>query len=204
MGILSSSVSLTRYRIVEKVPDELVNELPQRLKSNAFREIDQTSDERSFGWVCFDDFLDNKWHTSSPHKGHYLAFALRLDTRRIPPAVMKKHLRLALEEARREQEPRGRKIVTRDQKAEIKDRVKQTLMGKTLPVPAVFDVVWDVSRHMIYLGSISPKVRQLFEDQFTQSFDLSLEPQTPYFLAAILAEEQKKNLLEEVEASVMA
>jgi len=204
LGILSSSVSLTRYRIVEKVPDELVNELPQRLKSNAFREIDQTSDERSFGWVCFDDFLDNKWHTASPHKGHYLAFALRLDTRRIPPAVMKKHLRLALEEARREQEPRGRKIVTRDQKAEIKDRVKQTLMGKTLPVPAVFDVVWDVSRHMIYLGSISPKVRQLFEDQFTQSFDLSLEPQTPYFLAAILAEEQKKNLLEEVEASVMA
>ncbi|EFI33247.1 conserved hypothetical protein [Desulfonatronospira thiodismutans ASO3-1] len=204
MGILSSSVSLTRYRIVENVPDELVSEVPQRLKSNAFREIDQTSDERSFGWVCFDDLLDNQWHTASPHKGHYLAFALRLDTRRIPPAVMKKYLRLALEEARREQESRGRKIVTRDHKAEIKDRVKQTLMGKTLPVPAVFDVVWDVSSHLVYLGSVSPKVRQLFEDQFTQSFDLSLEPQTPYFLAASLVKEHEKKMLDEVEASIMA
>ena len=204
MGILSSSVSLTRYRIVEKVPDELVNEVPQRLKSNAFREIDQTSDERSFGWVCFDDLLDNKWHTASPHKSHYLAFALRLDTRRIAPAVMKKYLRLALEEARREQESRGRKKVTRDQKAEIKDRVKQSLMSKTLPVPAVFDVVWDVSSHLVYLGSVSPKVRQLFEDQFTQSFELSLEPQTPYFLAVNLVEEHEKKLLDEVEASIMA
>jgi len=204
LGILSSSVSLTRYRIVENVPDELVSEVPQRLKSNAFREIDQTSDERSFGWVCFDDLLDNQWHTASPHKGHYLAFALRLDTRRIPPAVMKKYLRLALEEARREQESRGRKIVTRDHKAEIKDRVKQTLMGKTLPVPAVFDVVWDVSSHLVYLGSVSPKVRQLFEDQFIQSFDLSLEPQTPYFLAASLVKEHEKKMLDEVEASIMA
>lgn len=204
MGILNSSVSLTRYRIVEAVPDELVNDVPQILKSNAFREIDQTSDERSFGWVCFDDLLDNKWHTASPHKGHYLAFALRLDTRRIPPAVMKKYLRLALDEARREHESRGKKFITRDQKAEIKDRVKQSLMGKTLPIPAVFDVVWDVSRHLVYLGAVSPKVRQLFEDYFTQSFDLSLEPQTPYFLAGCLLEEQEKKFLDEVEASVMA
>jgi len=204
LGILSSSVSLTRYRIVEKVPDELLKEVPQRLKNNAFREIDQTSDERSFGWVCFDDLLDSNWHSASPHKGHYLAFALRLDTRRIPPAVMKKYFRLALEDARREQESRGKKFITRDQKTEIKDRVKQTLMGKTLPVPAVFDVVWDVSRHLVYLCSVSPKVRQLFEDQFSQSFELNLEPQTPYFLAGCLLEEQKKKLLDEVEASVMA
>lgn len=204
MSILSSSVSLTRYRIVGEVPDDLISDVPGRLKTHGFREIDQTSDERSFGWVCFDDLLDNTWKTAVPQKGHYLIFALRLDTRRIPPAVMKKYFRLALDEARRELAAKGKKYITRDQKTEIKDRVKQTLLSKTLPVPAVFDVVWDSARNVVYLGSVSPKVRQLFEDQFSQTFDLNLEPMTPYFLGRNLLGEQKHALLDEAKASVLA
>jgi len=204
LGILSSSVSLTRYRIAGEVPDQLQNEIQNRLMSYKFLDIDQTSDERSFGWVCFDDFLDTRWKTAGPHKGSYLAFALRLDTRRIQPGVMKKHLRLALEKARREQKERGRPFISRDEKKQIKDRVKQALLSKTLPVPAVFDVAWDVSRHVVYLGATSPKIRELFEDHFTRSFELHLEPLGPYFLAKNLLKDTEADRLDQVEASIMA
>ena len=82
MAFISGSTSFTRYRIVEDVPDELWPKIPELLKKFAIKEIDQTADERSWGWVCFDDWLDTALRTAPPEKGAYLTFSLRLDTRR--------------------------------------------------------------------------------------------------------------------------
>ncbi len=203
MGILSSSLSLARYRVVEEVPDDLLGRIPDLLLEHRFQEIDETNDERGFGWVCFDDLLDTEWKTAIPGKGSYLTFALRLDTRRIQPAVMKKYYRCALEEAYQEQKAKGHKFLSRDYKKEIHERVRQYLLGKTLPVPAVFDVVWDLNRHVIYFCSINAKVRELFEDHFTRSFELHLEPQTPYFLARHLLDAPEREQLDNLEASIL-
>ncbi len=204
MGVLSSSISLTRYRIAGEVTDELQGSILQRLMSHKFLEIDQNSDEKSSGWVCFDDLLDTWWKTAPPQKGTYLAFALRLDTRRIQPAVMKKHYRLALDEALKEQKARGHKFITRDHKKQIRDRVRQTLLSKTLPVPAVFDVAWNLDGHVVYLGTAAPKIRELFEDLFLKSFELHLEQQTPYFLARRLVQTIDRSRLDQLEAAVLA
>ncbi len=203
MGILSSSVSLTRYRIVGDIPDEFWSEIPDRLKKYKFRDIDQSTDERSFGWTSFDDMLDTSWSLSTPHKADYLAFALRLDTRRIPPAVMKKHFRLALDQARKELEAKGQKFISRDQKKEIKENVTIRLFARTLPIPAVFDVVWDTAGSLVYLGSTSPKIKELFQDLFTNTFELHPEPQTPYFKAAANMDKDQKKQLDEMEAAVL-
>ena len=49
---MSASVGLTRYRIVEEdIPSSLWHEVEDRLKRNAFRDIDASAEERSFGWV---------------------------------------------------------------------------------------------------------------------------------------------------------
>ena len=58
MPILSTSLGLTRYRVVEAIPDSLWREAPKRLKDNAFRDIDATVDERSFGWCNIDNMLE--------------------------------------------------------------------------------------------------------------------------------------------------
>ena len=100
MGFMSASVGLTRYRIVEKdIDPSLWTEIEDRLKRRAFRDIDASAEERSFGWVSFDNMLDPEFALCPPEKGPYLAFTLRLDTRRVPPAVMKKHVAVALNEA---------------------------------------------------------------------------------------------------------
>ncbi len=183
MGFLSASTSFVRYRVLGDVPRELWTQLEDKLKEHGFQDIDHTSDERSFGWVSIDNMLDTSWSEASPFKGEFAAFALRLDTRRISPAVYKKHYQMALEELTAQMKEQGTPFVGRDRKKELKDQVKLKLLGRTLPVPAVFDVIWNMQNNRIALASTQDKVRQLFEDLFTQTFELHLEPLTPYYLA---------------------
>lgn len=183
MAILAGSCSFTRYRIVEEVPRELLPEVPERLLKHAFKDIDDNADEQSFGWVCFDNMLDTQWHTAPPEKGNFFTFALRLDTRRIPAAVFKKYCTMAMQDEEAKVKEQGRKFVGRERKKELREQVRLKLMARTLPIPATFDVVWNIENHLIYFDSTRSAVREMFEELFTDSFDLHLEPQTPFFLA---------------------
>lgn len=183
MGILSASVSLTRYRIVEQVPDRIWPNIPDLLIKFAFQEIDNNAEERSYGWACLDNMLDTNWETAAPQKGSYFTFALRLDTRRIPPAVMKKHYTLELEKLIQNMQEQGKKFVSKEQKKELKEQIRLKLLAKTFPIPAQFDVFWNVGTNRVYLASTTDKIKEMFEELFTQTFELHLEAQTPYFLA---------------------
>jgi len=184
LGFMSASVGLTRYRIVEEdIPSALWHEIEDRLKRNAFRDIDGSAEERSFGWVSFDNMLDPDFALCPPEKGPYLTFTLRLDTRRIPPAVMKKHVTVALNQAMQAMREQGKKFLTKEQKTEIREQVELRLRARSLPIPACFDVVWDTTSQQVWIASTQPKLTDLFEELFTHTFGLHLEPLTPYFQA---------------------
>ena len=110
MGILSASCSFTRFKITEPVPKELWMEIPAKLRQFAFQDIDDIAEERGWGWTSFEDMLDMQWRSAPPEKGAYLAFALRLDTRRIPPAVLKKYVTIALREEEGRIKEQGKKV----------------------------------------------------------------------------------------------
>ncbi|SMF40118.1 recombination-associated protein RdgC [Desulfovibrio gilichinskyi] len=183
MPILSASVGLTRYRILEDIEDDLIRSIPNLLVKYAFKDIDNTAEERSFGWVNMDDMLDDKWSVSPPEKGQYHTFSLRLDTRRIQPAVLKKHLQIALNYELEEAKKEGKNFISRDRKREIKDQVTLKLRARSLPIPAVFDVVWNIPENRLYFACTNSKVLDMFEEYFSDTFELTLEPLTPFFLA---------------------
>lgn len=204
MGILSASASFTRYAVVEPMTGQLAAELPERLAKFAFKDIDATADERSFGWVCLEDWLDSAWRAAPPEKAHYLAFSLRLDTRRVAPAVMKKYLILALKAEKEALKAQGKGFLTKERKSELKEQVRLKLLARALPVPSVTDVVWNLRANTVLLASSNPKLKNLFEDHFTASFGLNLEPQTPYFLARRLTDETRYAMIDELEPSPFA
>lgn len=204
MAFISGSTSFTRYRIVEEVPADLWPRIPELLKKFAIQDIDQNADERSWGWVCFDDWLDTQWLTAPPEKGAYITFSLRLDTRRVPASVFKKHFQLALREAEREAKEQGRKGVSRDQKREIKDQVMLRLRARTLPIPAEFNAIWNTETNVIWLDSTRDKVCELFMEHFTETFELHLEPMTPYFLALHIMGEEAHARIDAIEPSRFA
>lgn len=205
LGFMSTSVGMTRYRIVEKEIDaSLWAEIGDRLKRKAFRDIDDSAEERSFGWVSFDNMLDPEFALCPPEKGPYLAFTLRLDTRRVPPAVMKKHVTVALNKALAAMREQGRKFLTKEQKTEIREQVELRLRARSLPIPACFDVIWDTEQGQVWIASTQAKLTELFEELFIQTFGLRLEPMTPYFQALAILGEDGRATLDNLEPTIFA
>ncbi|WP_244148912.1 recombination-associated protein RdgC [Desulfonatronum thioautotrophicum] len=186
----------------DDVGDDVLSNVQLRLKRFAFVDIDQSMEERSFGWVCFDDLLDAEWTTAGPEKGPYLAFSLRLDTRRIPPAVFKKHWMIALRQRMAQLAGEGKKFLSKDQKTELRDQVRQRLLMRSLPIPAVFDVVWSPRDNRVYLATTNTKIRTLFEELFAQTFETELEALTPVILGVELLGEAAEGRLTGFEGSL--
>ena len=136
MGFCNASCSFTRFRIIDPIPSELWTQIPDKLRQFAFRDIDDLPEMQAYGWVCFEDMLDSEWRTAPPHKGAYLLFSLRLDTRRIPAAVIKKHLTLALKAEKEKMQEQGKKFNSRERKNELKQQVLIRLLQRFLPIPA--------------------------------------------------------------------
>jgi len=205
MGFASTSCSFTRYRVLEHPSSELWTQIPTLLKRYAFQDIDAlSSEERSFGWTSFDDMLDTEWAAAPPEKGAYLTFALRLETRRVPPAVSKKHLAIALREEKRRMAEQGKQFISRERKKELREQVQQRLMRHFLPIPAIFDVIWAAGSDRVYFASTQRKILDIFEEYFINSFELPLEQLTPYGLAAIILTEHELCRLDTLEPTSFA
>lgn len=183
MSFLKSSTSFTRFRITDPVPSSLWAEVADRLRRNSFTDIDELPEERSVGWTSFEDMLDMTFAVNPVEKGVYLAFSLRLDTRRVPPAVIKKHLAIALRKEEAQNREMGKKFVSRDRKAELKEQVMLKLRMRFLPIPAEFQVVWNTAESTVYFASTQQKMLDTFEDLFVRTFELHIVPLSPYELA---------------------
>ena len=183
MGFLNSSCSFTRFRVIDPVPDGLWAEIPQLLKNGAFLDIDDTTEDQADGWVSFDDYLDTTWQAGPPQKGAYMAFSLRLDTRRIPAGVLRKHLVLALKREKAENEKNGKKFISRERRKELKELVQLSLRRRFLPVPGEFNVIWNTANNEIWFASTQEKVIELFAQRFLDTFKLHIEQLIPRYLA---------------------
>lgn len=202
MSFLKTSTSFTRFRITDPVPSSLWTEVADRLRSNSFTDIDELPEERSVGWTAFEDILDVTFTANPIEKGVYLAFCLRLDTRRVPPAVIKKHLALALRKEEAQNREMGKKFVSRDRKKELKEQVMLRLRMRFLPIPAEFQVVWNTAESVICFASTQQKMLDLFEELFVRTFELHIVPLSPYELAVnLLGDGMRLDLLEPTQFS---
>lgn len=199
--ITSSSISFTRFRIIDPIPSELWTQIPDKLRQFAFRDIDDLPEMQAYGWVCFEDMLDTEWRTAPPQKGNYVTFSLRLDTRRIPPAIIKKQLSLALKAEKEKMQAQGKKFISRERKKDLKEQVLLRLRQRFLPVPAEFHVVWEPDRNEVWFASTQGKMIDLFMELFITSFGLHLEQIEPYSLAEGLLDDVEMGKLDRCEAT---
>lgn len=204
MGFLNASSSFTRFSIVDPVPEQLWADIPDLLKKGALLDIDELPEMEAKGWTCFDDYLDTQWVTASPHKGEYLAFTLRIDTRRIPAGVIRKHVTLALKKEKLANLAQGKTYISKERKKEIKEQVTLRLRQRFLPVPAEINVVWRIRKNEVWLASVQNKVIELFMQLFLDTFQLHLQQLTPSALAIQLMGEGQVETIDRIEATVFA
>lgn len=175
MGFLKGTTALTVYQTTQA--DQVTDALLQRV---AFLPIDQTSEERGQGVVPFYAPLDPKsWPMAQNFAGQFALFCLRVDTRRIPGAVMKKRLAEAFA---KELEAAGKAFISKKRKHEIKEQVKLRLLTKTEPAPAIVDVAVDRLSGRVFFGSTGVKMKETFEALWYAMTGEKLVEQTPEML----------------------
>ncbi|MFT5702219.1 MAG: hypothetical protein ACI8ZB_005130 [Desulforhopalus sp.] len=192
MGFLKGSASFVRFSVEGELPDDLLDFIADRVVAFSFRDIDDTYDEYSIGWVSILNMFDSQFKYASYAAGDYITLTLRIDERKISSAILKKVVQKEEERVRLEKElPK----LSRAMRVEIKDRVSTDLMRKAIPIPTTFELCWNLTDSTLIFFSTNKKAQALLEDYFKETFGLLIKQQIPYITAEhLLDEEQVANL----------
>lgn len=192
MGLLSGTASFVRFSVEGELPENPLVFITDRIVSFAFRDIDDSVDEYSIGWVSVANMFDSEFRHAASVNGDYVTLALRVDERKVSPAVLKKCVQKEEERIKKEKQiPR----INRAQKAEIKDRIRAELMRKSIPVPAVFDLFWNLSESTLLVLTTNKKIHAVLEDFFKDCFGMMLVQQIPYNVAERLIDDDRNEKL---------
>lgn len=193
MGFLSGSASFVRFSVQGDLPEENpLDFIAERIVAFAFKDIDDTYDEYSIGWVSVLNMFDSEFEYASYVAGDYVTLSLRVDERKVSPAILKKFVQK--EEERVKQEKQIPKL-SRSMKVDIKERIHTELIRKAIPVPTVYDLCWSLSDSMLYFFTTNKKAHALLEDLFNDTFGLMIRQQIPYVVGEELLNEEQVDRL---------
>lgn len=196
MSLMKSSIPLTTYRLE---PSTLANVTGDVIRRFAFRSIDNTPDEKGYGFVPEDDMFADL-ETSILEKDRYMSFGFRIDTRKIPSAILKKHL---AEMTRDELQRQGKTFISKSRKKELKDLCKSRLLSKTEPRPSMTGIAIDTSNGLVYVASTSKSTLELFENYAKTAFGGEMERMYPSTLSASDSEHPLEDLMSNIYAESM-
>ena len=90
MGLLSNSGSFVRFSVEGEMPSSFWDFAAERIVRKAFRDIDDSYEEYSIGWVSVMNMFDSEFAYASYAAGDYIALTMRIDERKVAPAELKK------------------------------------------------------------------------------------------------------------------
>ncbi|MEJ2640969.1 MAG: recombination-associated protein RdgC [Desulfosarcinaceae bacterium] len=184
MGLLSRSLSLTRYRVEKKIAAPVIEHVTKGLKKYAITEIDNEADEQAVGWTCFDAPYAPDFDRSNYIIGTYFVFSLRIDKKAIPAKVVKKHYALEMQKRLNES---GRDFLSRSEKKMIREHVLNVLNIRIPATPNVYDLLWDYEAGNLLFFNNQKGANEALETLFRQSFGLTLLRLFPYTMGELTA-----------------
>ncbi|MCF8057436.1 MAG: recombination-associated protein RdgC [Desulfocapsa sp.] len=199
MGFIKGTASFVRFSVEGELPENIWDFIADRIAAFSFRDIDETYDEDSLGWVSILNMFDTEFNYASYAAGNYVTLSMRLDERKVSSVIVKKFVQKEEERIKKEKEiPK----IPRSMRVEIKERIHNELMRKALPAPAVFDLCWNLENSTLLFFSTNKKAQALLEDLFKESFGLTLIQQIPYFCGEHLLNEDDAGRLAGVTADI--
>lgn len=178
MGFLSSSISITRYK-VEGKPGS-IDDVIQGLGKNTIKDIDSEASEISIGWTLFEKPFNPDFKNFSSVIGEYILFSLRIDKKVIPSKIFQKHY---ADESAKRLEKSEQKYLSQNEKKEVKDHVNSVLFLRIPATPNIYDVIWDYEKEKLYFCSTIKSANEEFETLFSKSFKISLIRLFPFTMA---------------------
>lgn len=184
MSILQGTVSLKRFLVLGPVPDE--KELQAGLEQDPFRPFQDGLEEERMGWCDWRNPLITPPEENWVSQDRFAVFGLRIDTRRVPPALLKAHVDLRLQSLQTEKDLA---FIGKEARISLADEVKVELLRKVLPTPRVVEVAWDLKGGILWTTASSSKAQGLLTSLFIKSFGCELQPLAPLLLSGRLCPE---------------
>ncbi len=199
MGFIKGTASFVRFSVEGELPENIWDFIAERVAAFSFKDIDETYEEDSLGWVSVMNMFDTEFDYASYAAGSYVTLSMRLDERKVSAVIVKKFVQK--EEERIKKEKQIRKIA-RSMRVEIKERIQNELMRKALPIPAVYDLCWNLEDSTLLFFSTNKKAQALLEDLFKETFGLTIIQQIPYLCGEHLLDEEDVDKLVRVTADI--
>ena len=135
------------------------------------------------GWCDWRNLLicppDADWVSQE----RFAIFSLRMDTRKVPAALLKAHVDLKLQSLQKEKDLA---FIGKEARTSLQDEVKADLLRKVLPTPRISEVAWDLKGGMLWTTASSSKTQSALIELFIKSFGCELQPLAPLLLAGRL------------------
>ena len=199
MGLLSRNATFVRYSVEGELPGNFWEFASERIAQYAFQDIDDTFDEYSIGWVSIDNMFDSSFAHASYAVGDYIVLSLRIDERKVSKTLLQK---FSLKEEERLKKEKQIPRINRSQRVRIKEDVRLQLVKKSLPLPSVYDLCWNLADNTVLFFSISTKAQSVLEDFFKECFGLTIMLQVPYLAAAHLLDVSQQERLQELHPDI--
>lgn len=180
MGLLSSSVSITCYKISGNLDNPLMETMEKKLKQHIITEIDDETSEKNVGWTSLENPYEPNFEGSSFCIGTYMFFSLRIDQKSIPSKVLKKYYTLEMKKILCES---GRKYLNKTEKQMIKDRVFSVLLRRYPAIPKIYDLFWNYEEGFLWFFSNLKSANEELETLFSKTFQLSMIRLFPFTIA---------------------
>lgn len=181
MGLLSSTASITRYKVEGKLEDPFIENVKNCLKKNTITDIIEEDEyEKIIGWTSFETPYQPDFESSSFIIGTFLVFSLRIDKKTIPAKVIKQHY--TLEVAKKLAET-GRENLSKNEKQAVKDHVINVLSTRIPAVPNIYELIWNYEDAVLWFLSTQKAANEELENLFSKSFKLNLIRMFPYTIA---------------------
>ena len=189
MGFSSGSVSMRRFVVSGDLPktvDEALLEALNRHKLSP--SADDAPAEIEYGWCGGRHVLDNQFDFERNVFSDAVAFALRVDTNRVP-AELRLAYKMMEEEAIAAANPPG--FISKKQKKSVRETLAQKMdeeirSGK-FRRSRITPVLWDLPGEAVY-SPASPTAGEKLMELFERSFGLELQPLSAGSLAQKMLE----------------
>ncbi|PIE64297.1 MAG: exonuclease [Desulfobacterales bacterium] len=185
MGILSSSLSITQYRVEGALQEPVIETVFKGLKKHAIEDIDNESSDKAIGWSNFGDPFEPQIDQSSFLIGTHFAFSMRIDKKTIPNKIIQKHY---ARDMKKRLEASGREFLSKKEKKEIKDNVVHMLSMRIPATPNIYDIIWNYEAGKIWFFSNLKGANEALETLFARSFKLNLIRLFPYSMAVLTSQ----------------
>ena len=177
MSLLSSSVSVARYKVAGEIEGSIMETVHDGLKKNAITTIEDEYAEITLGWTPFESDFDPDFEKFTFTYGNYFLFSLRIDKKSVPSKIIKKYVTI---EITRKLNEEGREHLSKNEKTDIKDAVIEKLMSRMPSTPNIYNVMWDHEAATVLFFSTQKAANEELETLFAASFKVKLIKLFPF------------------------